>query len=648
MSSFMVKDITETHSLDRNSGNTPTLVILAMIGFGAGSSAFFHGFYRTTVWEPMLLAGLVILLAFVAARPSVPRGASALAVTGLFALGFWSLASTQWTELGDLAVTDGARWFLYGVLLVVLLYLVRDGSSRKLLIGATTAGVLVMAAYLQIRLLVDDGAVLELFVANRLNSPLDYINGVATYLLAGLWPLIAVAERARNHLLRGLAAFGAVQLVVLTVLTQSRGAVVALVASTMLIMAIVPGRSVRAWVLFTVLGGIAICGPALREVVDTGADVLSISALRAVVWTGLLGGFVSGLLVAAGSAFSATLDRGSPQTRYVRSVVSGAGLAVICVVLLGGAIIGVGSRADQIREQVDSFTSLEETDGESRLTSGGGNRYDYWRVAFKQFEENPLTGVGAGNYTKTYYLERRTSEDVQQAHSIQLQILGELGLVGGIALAAFVGAIFFGLWTTARGTPSSRGAEPALAVAGGGTFLVWLFHTSVDWMHLLPGLTAIAICAAAVLLPGLRPLGSRYSALVIGIVAVLVATISFPVIKQLRAQQLQSQALEKLETDPVAALVAARDSLALEPSQRSYFMESAAFARLGQYVPARDALLEATRNAPHDFVAWGLLGDLATRRGLDQEAQRYYRRALRLNPRDPGLGSLVSEGSGAP
>ncbi|MCB0858360.1 MAG: O-antigen ligase family protein [Solirubrobacterales bacterium] len=640
----MVRESTSPTSPAPTSGNAFRLAVLGLIGLGAGSSAFFFGFYRATVWEPMLLAGLVILLAFVVARPAIPQGASALGAAGLFALGFWALASTRWAELGDLAVTDGARWLLYGVLLMVLLYLVRDSSSRKVLIGATTTGVLVMAAYLQIRLLVDDSAVQELFVANRLNSPLDYINGVATYLLAGLWPLVAVAERARNHAVRGLAAFGAVQLVVLTVLTQSRGAILALVASTVLIMAIVPGRTGRAWILVAVLGGIAICGPALREVIDTGAGALSIDSLRPVVWMGLLGGIVSGLLVAAGSAISARIERGSPDARYGLSVISGVGLAVICVIVLGGMVLGVGSRSDQIREQVDSFTSLDETDGDSRLTSGGGNRYDYWRVAFKQFEDNPLAGVGAGNYTETYFQERRTSEDVQQAHSIELQTLGELGLVGGVALTAFVCAVLFGLWNTARGTTTRRSAEPALAVAAGGTFFVWLFHTSVDWMHLLPGLTAIAICAAAVLLPAMRPLESRYSVPAIGMAALLVVVISFPVLKQLRAQQLQSQAAEKLATDPVSALVDARDSIALEPSQRSYYMESAALARLGLYGPARDALLEATRNGPHDFVAWGLLGDLATRRGLTQEAQRYYRRALHLNPRDPGLARLVAEG----
>lgn len=629
-------------------GQTFRLAALSLIGVGVGSSAFFFGFYDATTWEPMLLVGLVFLLGFVVARPSVPTGTAAVAAGGLFALGGWSLASTQWSGASDLAVTDAARWLLYGVLLLLLLYLVRDSKSRKWLIGSATAGVLLMALYLQVRLLTDSGAATDLFVSNRLNSPLEYINGVATYLLAGFWPLVAVAERARNQLVRGLATFGAVQLVVLAVLTQSRGAIVAIVASTVLVLAIVPGRVTRAWILVVICIGLGICGPALIDVVNSGKQIPSGDSIQTVAWMSLLGGLASGLLVAIASWFSARMERDSPQTGDRLKIVSSVTVIAVCALGLGAATVMAASRSDQIRDQLDSFTNLEATDGGSRLTSGGGNRYDYWRVALKQLEDDPLTGIGAGNYKQTYYLERKTSEDVQQAHSIELQTLGELGVVGGVALLAIIGAVLSGFWLTARGSSRSTRSDPALAVAAGGTFFVWFFHTSVDWMHLLPGLTGIAICAAAVLLPTLRPVPGRYSLAVVATVAVLVVAVSFPVLKQLRSLQLQEQAVEKLDSDPVAALKDAQASIGLEPSQRSYYMESAAFARLGLFGPARDSLLDATRNDRRDFVAWGLLGDLATRRGLGADARQYYRRALQLNPRDPGLASLVKEPTETP
>ena len=143
-------------------------------------------------------------------------------------------------------------------------------------------------------------------------------------------------------------------------------------------------------------------------------------------------------------------------------------------------------------------SSARRADASSRFTSGGGNRYDYWRVAVDQFADNPLRGIGAGNFDRTYFLERRTTEDIRQPHSIELQTLGELGIVGGALLAVFLVAIAVGFARRAREAsddPRARG----LAVAAGGTFAVWLVHTSVDWLHLIPGLTGIALCSAAVL-----------------------------------------------------------------------------------------------------------------------------------------------------
>ena len=105
-----------------------------------------------------------------------------------------------------------------------------------------------------------------------------------------------------------------------------------------------------------------------------------------------------------------------------------------------------------------------------------------------------MRGIGAGNYDRTYFLERRTTEDIRQPHSIELQTLGELGLVGGVLLAVFLVAVLAGFARRARAAadePRVRG----LAVAAGGAFLVWLVHTSVDWLHLIPGITGIALAS---------------------------------------------------------------------------------------------------------------------------------------------------------
>ena len=169
--------------------------------------------------------------------------------------------------------------------------------------------------------------------------------------------------------------------------------------------------------------------------------------------------------------------------------------------LIGSAVvlvISVGDPVERVRAEYRSFVNLEtQADTRTRFTTGAGHRYDYWRVAVEQFADHPLHGIGAGNYDTTYFRERRTAEDIRQPHSIELQTLAETGLVGLLLLVLFVGAVLGGFVRRARAgvhDPVERG----LAVGAGGVFLVWLVHTSVDWLHLIPGLTGIALCAAAV------------------------------------------------------------------------------------------------------------------------------------------------------
>lgn len=613
---------------------------VSAVGLLLGTSAFFSGLYDTTVWSPILLGCLALLLAVVVARPSMPVGPAAFAVGGLGVLWLWSLLSGFWAESSDLAVTDANRWLLYGVLFLLLLFLANDSESRRWLLGATTIGIFITAAYVLFRFLTGDGT--DLFVTSRLDGPLGYINGVASYMLVGFWPLVAFAERARHSLARGAAIFAAVQLISVAILTQSRGAIIALIASATLILILVPGRITRTWTLFVIVGGVAVGLPALLDVIYSDGAAPTVDALRSMAEWSLAGGLAAGLIWALATWAVASAKHRSESTTQQMRRASVSIFAVVAVVCLGAVFSHTADRSDQIQKQYDSFTSLQPADSGSRLTSGGGNRYDYWTVALNQFRAHPFEGIGAGNYGSTYYRERKTSEDVQQAHSLELQTLGELGLVGSLGLVAFIGAVLLGFWRTARGCPSRR-ANPAIAVAAGGTFLVWFFQTSVDWMHLIPGVTGIALCAAVSLMPAARPLGRKVPVGAIVLVAVLAGLAAYPVANQLVALRLQSKASDKLRSDPIGSLEASRDSLSLQPAQRTYFLQSAAFARLGLYEAAHRSLIEATERVPDDFTPWALLGDLAKRRGLNNRADRYYRRAAELNPRDPGLAELSRE-----
>jgi len=113
--------------------------------------------------------------------------------------------------------------------------------------------------------------------------------------------------------------------------------------------------------------------------------------------------------------------------------------------------------------------------------------------------------------------------------------------------------------------------------------------------------------------------------------------------RQLTAELYRQHAAGQVASDPVVGLRAANRSLALNSASTSaYYVKAAAYARLDRYEQARQALLEAARREPHNYVPPGLLGDLAVRRGDYAAAGAAYQRAHQLNPLDPALAALAA------
>ncbi len=625
------------------------VALLLLVGLGLGLSPLAYGFYDLAIWGPIALMLLAVLFGLVIARPATLRPSAVAAIAGLVALWAWALLSTAWAESGARALTEANRWMLYAALLGVLLSLLRTDRLARVLLATTTAAVLGVGVSILADMALGDGR--ELFLGGRLQGLLGYINGQAAYLLLGFWPLVALAEYARRPPVRGLAAAGATLLAALVFLSQSRAVVPALLVSAVVLLVAIPGRQRRAWALLVIAAGIAVLvGPllAVYESADGGAPTPE--AIRGAALATVLVAAAVGVVWALLSSLGAQLVAGSAGRRR-RAL--GTGWAVLATVLIVGAVglvAVVGNPAAGVRAQFDAFTQLEAAgEGGTRFSQGAGNRYDYWRIAVGQFLDEPVRGLGAGGFRQTYFQERRTAEDIRQPHSLQLQTLSELGIVGGVALLLFLGGVAAGFLRralAARGDPS----QAVLAVAAGGLFCTWLVHTSVDWLHLIPGVTGIALCAATVLVgpwPRVRAAVSPsrwHQALLAGLaVLVFVAAVYLGratlADRDLRAGQAALEAGQ-----PQRALALARDSLGLNPEVLdALYLEAAALARGGDYAGARAALIEATRREPSNFVPWALLGDVAVRRGDFALAGEYYGRAARLNPRDPTLQSLARD-----
>jgi len=347
--------------------------------------------------------------------------------------------------------------------------------------------------------------------------------------------------------------------------------------------------------------------------------------------------------------------------RWLRPIAAGA-LAIGLMVMVGVGASVSGTLARTLDEQYTAFVRLGvEPQGSavpsasSRLVSGAGNRYDYWRVAWSVWEDHPLGGVGAGNYDRPYFERRSTTEDIRQPHSVELQALSELGLPGASLLLAFMTAVGWGAWRLAAAARSSASSR-FLAVSATGIVTAWLVHTSVDWIHLLPGVTAIALAGCAVLvrarqpaLPSAAPVRPARARLLPAVAVAVVLTVAgVSLSRQGLADYFRGQGQESLAAEPAAALENADRALRLDPEAiGSYYLKAAAQARFNEAAASRGTLLEAAQREPREFVTWALLGDLAVRTGSERLAQTYYRRASALNPRDAGLRALARDPASA-
>jgi hypothetical protein len=652
-----------------SSGFPAAQCCLIVLGLGAGLSPFFFAYYNPSVWVPVGLALVVACAIGVVARPTRVTGPTTLALAGLLGLGAWSLSSTAWADSVQSAVVSGNRWLVYGALLLLMLLFLRSERRSAALLTAVGVGVVAVALSVLLRLLGSDPG--TLFLGGRLNSPLGYINGEGCLFVMGVWLCMAAAESRRAHM-AGPAAGMATLMACLALLSQSRGTALAMLGSVIAVVALTPGSTRRVYGLLVVAGGVALAAPDLLHIYDQHAgSTIPVAAGHAAGRAALLSAAAVGVVWAVVTHGWESVPNGAKA----RARIAGSWLLVVPLVLVLGLAVGSAHRLERdVRSQWHSFTHLAEPQesaaaassaSHSRLLSGAGNRYDYWRIAWRVWRDNPVLGVGAGNYPRSYYEHRATAEDIDQPHSIELQVLSELGLVGVLVLAGFIGGIVWGavrMRPAAARSPRSR----ALMVGGLGAFVAWLVQTSVDWMHLLPGLTAIALAGVAVLvrprggpLPAARPvadsrskrarLGRPAFALGAGAVVATLIVAGASLSRQGLSDIYRSRAQSELVSHPEAALKDVNRSLDIDAdSVQSYYVKAAALARFGQASAAEAALKDALAHEPDNFVTWTLLGDIARRENRTAVAERDYAKAYRLNPRDATLSALAHAGRAVP
>jgi hypothetical protein len=466
----------------------PLLPLRAVVLAGPVALAFFQGgYFDGARLVALIVAGGALAYAAGAAPailPQAPAGRAALA--GLAGLTAWTAASAGWAPRGETAGADLERLLLYTAALIAAAAAFGPRRGRRAAEPLVAAGALVVVGYgLAGRLLPGLIDVSPGQAAGRLDQPLTYWNAMGA--LAAMGAVLAVrlaGDVARPVAVRAAGAAGCVPLLLGVYLSFSRGAVAALAAGLVVLLLLAPTRSaLRAALVCLELGGLTVAAAGLSPAVRAlqGGDAALQGALVAVVLAAAMATAVA--LTAWAARDEATGSLRSGPLRLPRAAPA-VGAVVVASLVIGPLLVARSGDAPA--------GSINGAAGNARFASVGSNRYEYWKVALNDFAAHPVRGAGSGSFEVTWLRERPIPERVRDAHSLPLETLAELGLVGLALLLVMVGGV-------AAAARTAHRADPSLAAGPAAALVVWGLHACLDWDWEMPALTLVAVTLAGLL-----------------------------------------------------------------------------------------------------------------------------------------------------
>lgn len=653
----------------------PTVLVVALLLLATA----YAGAFNVAEWAPPTIFILLVLLTLLTrgAIQRVPDRWLALALGAAWGLAAWATLSAIWAGSAGVALEGAGRQVMFAAILTLPLVAVGDLRSLRVAARGVVCGIALIGLYTLARMLVDGQSI---FLAGRLNGPVEYRNGTALLFCIAYWPLIVVAAtRGRGRALRAICFGLAVLMLGLAFLTQSRGVLIGLGCGAVVVLALGPERTRRAWL--SLLSILLLAGAShwllrpyhaftgVRGAVSAGDIAAAGVALGVLVLVSIM---VGSLL----AVFDAGLRPATAAMTRVRTLARGGLIVALVVALVGGLIAVHGNPVKELRGKWREFESLQTTSASAtRYTSTGGQRYDLWRIAVLELRSNPVGGVGEGSYEFSYYRQRRTDRNLSDPHGLLFQLGSELGVVGLLLFAAILAGLIGSLkrWWPLAPVDARRSA--CGLTAAGATFIG---QSLVDWMWRIPGLAALGVLclgvAAALLarsaagassaggqgrvasiagprgrpraLFSRRPLrgkglgGWGGVSLAAGLLVALALVLSLYL-----SDFYVRRARDELGRSPAAQLADARTAASLDPWwTEPHYLEASALESLGQRAAARRQLMDAQRMTPESLVPLGLLGDFEARAERYAQARAYYRRALELDPLDVGLRALAQSG----
>jgi tetratricopeptide (TPR) repeat protein len=239
------------------------------------------------------------------------------------------------------------------------------------------------------------------------------------------------------------------------------------------------------------------------------------------------------------------------------------------------------------------------------LSSSGSGRWQFWGAAIDEFKHHPLNGGGAGSWGAWWLEHGSLQVFTQYAHSLYLEALAELGIIGFLLIAGFVVVAVVGSVRSALALGSS---EIAAAAACGIAFFA---AASYDWVWQLAGIAVVGIGMLGIALgalPSARAGAWGRASVIRPAVAVIAVAAIIPQFVILVANtHLANSRAAYNAGDATEAQSQALAAKAIEPWSASPYLQLGLISeRLRNYPEASRWLDEAISRSRRDWQLWAI------------------------------------------
>lgn len=619
----------------------PTLAAVAVLAWFAAD----QGGYGIAQWAPgltaLILLGGVMLVIVPNAWGDVPP-VTRVAIGALAGYTAWSFASIIWANDAGAAWEGSLRTLLYLVIFSLFALWRQRPATGLALIGLWVLAVEIVFLVVLVRMGGSDTP-RSLFGDDRLTDPTGYPNATAALALMAFFPAVILsAGRRVLWPLRAALAGGAVALLESALMTQSRGATLAVPIVAVVVLIVVPGRLRIAGMLALIGAGAAAAAPATLKLTDAlGKTGNPADQAATAVQLTLLAVLVVGGVAGAIAAWE-TLRPPGPQTARQLKLTGQWLAGLVAITVVAGGLVAAGNPVHRVQSAYDSFKGgYDDNNGQAdRLVGGlGSNRYDFYRVGLDAFQAHPLAGIGTDNFQQTYLREGTSEETPRYPHSIEIRALAQTGIVGALLLLGALAAMLAAAWKALRGQDELGAAVTGAALTVG---VYWLVHGSADWFFEYAGLGSAAfaffgLVCAMVPRPDppvafVRRFRTAGEALTVAVMAVVLAV--FPLSLWLADNEVSS-AGSVFAGRPAEAFKRLDRAASLNPFAATPYSVAGSIAlRFDNLARADNAFRKALQRVPDDQYSTLERGAIASAAGRPADALRLLRRAVALAPRD--------------